>query len=490
MHIYQPRDQSRVVLEAVVAQSYRRVFAGIANIPSCKLTLNINGALTELLARSGYRDVLSCIRRLAENGKLEFTESSMYHAFLPFLTDREIERQIRKNHAVNRSYFGKMYAPVSFFPPEMAYAPKVARVAGRLGYALLLLDEISLPKGAGRDMSGMREVFEIAGANICAVFRERRISNLIMSSVVRDAQTFREALGEFRGAEGYMLTAMDGETFGHHRPGLEQFLFAVMSAPSPEQIFVSEIPRRYPMGNAPIIPRQATWASTEEDLRRGMQFFSWKDPENRVHALQWKFFTFLQRILRRARHVSAAAEDAFDRAASSDQFFWASAEPWWSIEMIEKGAWAMREAARVPSPARKRNLERADELYHRILAEAFRWQRSGKVESLARAYREAVRIPFKERTAGEGKPEVYEAVLTALRGKMKEAADVQNYEKAILWRDAIWKLETKNDIYDTVHAVDLLRQEVPHGELERLMDTYKEQYQAHRSGQPEPRGHA
>ncbi|MDO8558691.1 MAG: hypothetical protein Q7S09_05965 [bacterium] len=487
IHIYQPADQSRAILDAVVNQSYRRIFSGLEKIPSFKLTLNINGALTELLARNGYGDVVDLIRKLAESGRLEFTESAMYHAFLPFLEEREIERQIRKNHAVNHKYFGAAYAPTCFFPPEMAYSAKVARVVSQLGYQTLILDEISSPIRNG-SAKLFKKTFHISGAgNIAAVFRERRISNLIMSSIARDQKSLQEVLGAEQENDRYMLTAMDGETFGHHRPGLEELLFSVMSSQKPEQIFVSEIAEKYPVSETPLAPREATWASAEKDLERGVQFFSWKDPKNPVHALQWKFFNFLRRKL--SRSDAKRALDAFDRASASDQFFWASAEPWWSIEMIEKGAWNMLEALRkIPGIGREGRRE-GKELYHAILEEAFRLQRKGVIEALAGAYRSSVRIPFKDRTKGAGKPEVYDAVVEMIGRKMKEAADARSYEKAILWRDALWKLETRNDIYDAVHAVDLLRQEVPEGELERLMDTYKEAYEKILPGQPEPRGH-
>ena len=261
-----------------------------------------------------------------------------------------------------------------------------------------------------------------------------------------------------------------------------------MSSPEPQQIFVSEIPDIYPAQQTPIIPREATWATTEKDMERDVQFFSWKDPKNPVHALQWKFFRFLRKKLS-GSSISRRALDAFDRASASDQFYWASAEPWWSIEMIEKGAWNMHAALYALSGGRKSDRKQGDELYHAILAMAFKMQRSGAIEALGKAHRDAVRVPFKDRTAGSGKPEVYDAVMTMIRRKMEEASAARNYEKAILWRDAAWKLETKNDIYDAMHAVDLLRQELPDGELEKLMDTYKEAYKKTLPGQPESRGH-
>jgi len=106
---------------------------------------------------------------------------------------------------------------------------------------------------------------------------------------------------------------------------------------------------------------------------------------------------------------------------------------------------------------------------------------------MAKKYREAVKIPFRERTLEEGKPEVYFAFLNMMKKKMFEAAKKKNFEMAIFWRDAIWKLETKKDIYDAIHAVDFLRLEVTDSELRKLMDKYKEKYRKIQPGQPELR---
>ncbi len=172
---------------------------------------------------------------------------------------------------------------------------------------------------------------------------------------------------------------------------------------------------------------------------------------------------------------------------ASDQFFWASGEPWWSIEMIEKGAWSTLDALKSFPNLSDEEYKKGEEYYRDILSDSFWWQRSGKIEEMAKKYKQATRIPFKERTLEAGKPEVYFAFLETMKKKMSESLKNQNFERAILWRDAIWKLETKNDIYDAIHAVDLLRLEVSDVKLRELMDKYKEKYRKIKSGQPEMR---
>src|SRR3989338_6826989 len=50
------------------------------------------------------------------------------------------------------------------------------------------------------------------------------------------------------------------------------------------------------------------------------------------------------------------------------------------------------------------------------------------------------------------------------------------------------KIENKNDIYDLVHATELLRLEIPNKDIEAMLDKYTAKYKEIRGGQPEQRG--
>jgi len=468
----------------VANESYRPLIKGFLDIPRMKINLNISGALTELLVKKGYKDIIDGIRQLAETGRLEFTESAKYHPLLSSLDKDEAIRQIKKNNQTNKKYFGEAYNPKCFFPPEMAYDSNVGKIIAELGYPLIMLDEISFDGGKTSPVKD--KLYSLKEEkNIAVVFRERNISNAIMSSVIRSKKDFLEILGEDIKKQEYLCTAMDGETFGHHRPGLEKFLFKIISLSQPKQIFLSELPK-YFKAEEEIAPVTSTWASSQQDIEQGIQFYSWKNPSNKVHQSQWKFFNYICELSKKIKHTEET-EEKFDKAMASDQFFWASGEPWWSIEMIEKGAWLILDALKSFPNLSDEELKRGEEYYRDILSDSFWWQRSGEIEKMAKKYKQATRIPFKERTLEDGKPEVYYAFLKTMKKKMSEALKNQNFERAILWRDAIWKLETKNDIYDAIHAVDLLRLEISDLKLRELMDKYKEQYRKIKSGQPEMR---
>lgn len=113
-----------------------------------------------------------------------------------------------------------------------------------------------------------------------------------MSAVVRTKKGFLKLLEENLGKDKYLCTAMDGETFGHHRPGLEKFFFKILSVKQLKQIFLSELPKYFKKQgeNSPV---KSTWASSQEDIEKGIQFYSWGDPKNKVHQLQWKFFRYV-----------------------------------------------------------------------------------------------------------------------------------------------------------------------------------------------------
>lgn len=480
LHIYQPIVQSKEILKKVVNESYRPLFKGLLKIPGIKINLNINAALTETLMKEGYSDVVKNIRKLATKKKLEFTESAKYHPLLSFLKEQEIVRQIKKNNRDNKKYFGRIYKPACFFPPEMAYSSRAGKVISNLGYPMIIIDDISY--NGGKDYSPKNKLFTIKGTDgLITVFRERRVSNCIMSAIIRDKKEFLELIKEDLKKDKYLCTAMDGETFGHHRPGLEKFLFKILESKTPKQIFLSELPNYFDVERE-ISPVKSTWASTQEDIEEGVQFYSWKDPKNKVHQLQWKFLNYLLKITG-TKKISSNVQEKLDRAMASDQFFWASGEPWWSIEMIEKGTLAMLETLKSLPSVTKKQVQKGEEYYRKILATTFWWQRSGKIEAMAKKYKEMVRIPFKERTL----PEYYYAFLKILKKEMGKAAKERKFEKAIMWRDAIWKLETKNDIYDTIHVIDLLRMQMSGSQLQKLIKKYKEKYKKMSPGQPELR---
>lgn len=458
LHFYQPHNQQKDILEKIVEESYRKIFKGLFLNKKARLTININAGLTELLFKNGHRDVIEQIKTLAERKQIQFTNGVKYHPFLPLLPKKEIKRQIELNDKTNKKYFGSAWQPQGFFSPEMAYSRKVGQAAKEAGFEWIIAGEMASP--TKQDFKEIYSVKDLGDFKI--IFRDKRISVLILSAIVRN---FESLIQEFEPEEikknRYLLTVMDAETFGHHRPGLEELLFQIYENKQIPQVFVSDLVKKFGVKKT-IKPRNSTWSSEEQDFwldkNREHLFTLWSHPQNPIHQLQWQFTFFVIDLVNKLNPQSSGyrkTRNRLDKALHSDQYWWASARPWWSLEMIEQGAYTLKEVVFSISQIPGRVKKRAEDYYRRIIDLAFVWQRSGKIRQ---AYRRAMKtwrsIPYKKRVlAGQ-----FNAMILEFEDEMKKAVKNQEFEKAIKWRDAIYKLKNGMDVYDVLHVVDDLRQ--------------------------------
>ena len=89
LHIYQPPVQIPSVINQIVKESYKPIMEALKNHPEAKITLNINGTLTEQLHDFGYDDLIGLITTLASKGQIEFTGSGKFHPLLPLIPEPE-----------------------------------------------------------------------------------------------------------------------------------------------------------------------------------------------------------------------------------------------------------------------------------------------------------------------------------------------------------------------------------------------------------------
>ena len=492
LHFYQPASQQKDILQAVVEQCYRPVFIKLAKLTKASITININGSLLELLDKFGYRDLLADLRTSVESGDVEITGSCKYHSLLPLIPEEEAIRQIKNNEETLRKYLGQTIKIKGFFPPEMAIDKKSMKIIEKLGYEWVIVDEISNSDGF---LDGTTEnIYSEKETHLKTLFRVRRVSNLIMSAVVRNEESLREAIKTDLSKDGYLVTGMDGETFGHHRVGYEKMLFEILDSTEIASSTISNYLDSHSQEKTKEVEIKAcTWASSPQDISDGMQFASWKDEKNEIHKLQWALLNLSLSIINKYKNDSKEYELArqkMDRALASDQYFWASGKPWWSLEMIEDGAYMLLDVVRTTPGSTDEEKQKASELYEKILSLSFNWQRSGKIREMAREQSQVLRIPFKDRTLGAcgAEPAVYNAFIDMINKQEKKAVENREYEKALLWRDALYKIDIKNDIYDTINAIDLLRAEIGNEEVEKVIQKYKQEYLVIRGGQPEQRG--
>ncbi len=430
--------------------------------PHIKATFNINALLFEFWDEYGHEDVISGFRELLSRNQIEFTATAKFHPLLPKLPENEIIRQVQLNNETSRRYLGDFYNPKGFFPPEMAYNRKVAKVAAKLGYQWIIAEELSLNhKFNAVDYSTIYEVegVEVAGQsgrNVKIFFRNREISYKILSGQLATPKPLREALEELFEEGDYLLTAMDGETFGHHRPGMDQLLFDLLEIEELEPVLVSDLPDLY-SSRREISTHPSTWALMSHDLEKNQPFSRWDDPDNEVHKLQWQLTNLAiktvnsskyqvkepdggEGALNKAQEQWLRSRKLLDRALHSDQYWWASARPWWSLEMIERGAKELLSAVETLPDVLPQQVEEARGLYYGIITKGFEWQRSGRVEEMAQKEDEAVRMRTDQGIPDLASEEI-DRMIAPIRGEMLEASRKQEYERAAQLRDRIEELE-------------------------------------------------
>ncbi len=447
LHFYQPPTQKEYWVKKITNECYRVLVKGWLENPQARATLNINAVLVEFFDKYGAHDVIDGLRTLAERGQIEFTASAKYHPFLPLMPESEIRRQIELNTETNRHYFGDAYNPKGFFPPEMGYNRKVADVVRSMGFDWLIIDELAF---SGKMHDIRRDtIYTLKNSDDFSIFfRERDASFRILSAEVGvsvfSAGMLLKLLGDRVNSDEYLLTAMDGETFGHHRPGLDALLFEMYNVPELKSVTLSEL-RKVVTKRAEVEPLPSSWALMKKDLEQNTPFSRWQDETNEIHKMQWEL-TYLAidsfKKLDEKNPAWKTVRHALDRAVHSDQYWWASASPWWSIEMMEMGAKELRDVVLDNPQATGTEKTRAEELYRGIVFTAFDWQRNDKIAERIKASDEDVtqritkempHIPLEE----------FENMVNNLEKQMLASASHKEYERAAQLRDRVIELNAK-----------------------------------------------
>jgi len=447
LHIYQPPNQKPYWIKRVADESYRKLVKGLKNNKKAKITLNINACLTELLIKNNCRDVVKDLQFLATRGQIEFTAAAKYHPFLPLLPEKEIIRQIQLNTTTNRKIFGPIYRPQGFFPTEMGYQKKIAQIAKRLGYQWIIIDELGY-NGYVNQLKTDR-LYQIKNLdNFQVFFRRRDLSFKILSATIFSAKMVLTDLQARIKKNEYLITAMDGETFGHHRPGLEKLLFDLYKVNEIKFINISEIKNHFSKIEI-TEPRPSSWAMMHEDLQRNTPFSRWYNKNNIIHKKQWQLTYLAIKLVNQLdpqQKNYKKIRAALDRALHSDQYWWASAQPWWSLEIIEAGAKELRDVVfSIPRLSYKiKNL--ANKLYQEIALTGFQWQKTDKLKSLAADADEDV---TQRMIKGVVKisPREFNKIINSLKLQIKAAVAKEEFERATQIRDRIKELlEKKNNL--------------------------------------------
>ncbi len=306
--------------------------------------MNINLSLVEQLDRQAPQ-IINNIKKAHEKGNLELTSSGAYHPIFPLLPDDEINKQLKINDQGNRRLLTDSFQPKGVFPPEMAFNEHLVSLFKANGYKWTIADDLNL------------RLFEIEvpynkiySCNDFPVFlRSNFWSNKFANykGQWKNSKEFEEELyselDRWMGSEdGYLIIALDGETFGHHHPDLgEEFLVELFQGfrnyknhiclehLSNLSSLFPHIPQYIPCGS---------WSTDQVDIENKDYFSRWESPQNKVHTLQWKFTNY---VLGKVRSNSnEEINQKMDKALFSCQYWWAS---FWKFnpDEIYKGAFNM-----------------------------------------------------------------------------------------------------------------------------------------------------
>jgi alpha-amylase/alpha-mannosidase (GH57 family) len=390
LHIYQPPTQTEAIVRKVTNEGYRTLVRVLKESPGGKITLNISAVLTEQLARYGLDDVIRGLRELAERGQVEFTGSAMYHPILPLIPKDEVIRQIKLNTDVNQHYFGEIYKPAGFFPPEMCYSYEVAQTVAELGFRWIIVDEVSF-KGK-IDSVKYDRLYKIEGlGDFLVFFKERPFSAGITYGTYPSAEPFLAALKDRLQKQTYLLTGTDGEVYGHHRPGQEKLLSEVFARDVPKTCTISELIKHFVQVDT-VSPLPSSWSTWEDEMAQGIPYPQWQYPGHELHRLQWQLTDFVLHTVKEALPGAprfSEARNLLDQGLHSCQYWWASCRPWWSVEMIESGAQKLYQAVEALGNAiDPRQTAEASRLFQAVVSQARDWQESGESRRLKQKYKE------------------------------------------------------------------------------------------------------
>lgn len=349
LHIYQPPVQIPPVIKQIANESYRPILQSLRDHPEAKISLNINATLTEQLNDFGYTDIIDAITVLASRGQIDFTSSAKFHPLLPLLPEPEVTRQIKLNNDTNRHYFGNVYKPRGFFPPEMAVSEEIYPFIKKAGFEWVIMS------GIANTLSEFPTTFisQHQETGLKLIFRDDLISCDLAFDKLNNVDAFANRIKyKNQDHDYYVVLAMDGETFGHHvKHAIRNFLNPVFDAIKFRNDFkictVSEIIDKFPKGQKQT-PRASSWSTMSYDISRNVPFPLWLEPGNDLHQQQHHFIMYALTAVNLSQKYYESmnegqkqlwdiARNFLDRGVHSCQQWWASKRPWYSPDMILRG---------------------------------------------------------------------------------------------------------------------------------------------------------
>jgi alpha-amylase/alpha-mannosidase (GH57 family) len=316
---------------------------------NARMSINIQGCLIQLLLENDMQETVDLLRSAMMDGKVELVGSAMYHPILPLIPEVEVSRQISLNEEYMKKVFGNLWKKHGFFPPEMAVSEECCDYICRSGYEWVIMSGI-----ANTGEWPINYVQQL-GCGILSYFRDDYLSNEISFKAI-DAAGMVHKLSTMYGnnQNNYVITAQDGETFGHHIKNYEtSFLgkaFSILEDKKDVQVeFISNLSKIFPSHNSAVI-RSSTWSTEWNDIQENVPYPLWKHPFNPLHKVQYRILQALYKLMEildnagitdqtdaSVQEYARTARWFYDESLHSCWLWWASMRPHWSPNLIYKG---------------------------------------------------------------------------------------------------------------------------------------------------------
>nr|MDO8112885.1 hypothetical protein [Candidatus Sigynarchaeota archaeon] len=349
LHFYQPPTQDVFVLKEINATCYEPLFRMLLDNPDFKITFNINTILLDLLMDHGLSHTIDLLKELVQKQQVDVVGSGKFHPILPLIPKQEVLHQIQLQEAdLAKTFPG--WNKNGFFPPEMAISPGIATLLSQEGYKWVISSGIACSSEWPYD-----KIYQTQ-EGLLLYFRDDVISNEI-SFKKTSVDFLIEKLKVLYSTPHYIITAQDGETFGHHiknyeRTFLERAMRQAIEDEDIELCWISDLPKHFPV-DGKIRITSSSWSTSQADIDYNTPYPLWNHPDNPVHRVQFKFMKNVLEIVYlleanpgpKPIQEATTARYFLDRGLHSCQLWWASARPMWSPNMILKGAELLLRAA-------------------------------------------------------------------------------------------------------------------------------------------------
>lgn len=368
LHIYQPIWQRPDILNQIDTECYRPLLHVIDESPNARVTLNINAVLIDLLYEHNLGETVELLKKVVTAGKVEIVGTAKYHPLMPLLPPEENSHQIDLNETTLTSILGSKWARKGFFPPEMAISPDVLKTIQQAGYKWVIASGIACADAWPYD------VVHQTSSGLYMFYRDDYTSNDVSFNRL-DAIGFIEKIYSMYQNDSYIITAQDGETFGHHIKHAEQTFLKkafdlVAQNINVKMCFISDLINKFP-SKLSKPPRPSSWSTDMSDIDREVYYPLWKNPDNPVHKIQYKLLSRVNKLIQileatpdpnhcnngngknsnngtlnaEYQNYKQTARYFYDTGISSCSFWWASMRPMWSPNLIINGAELLIKAA-------------------------------------------------------------------------------------------------------------------------------------------------